>query len=489
MNIKRENIGLLNDLITIELLASDYQEQVEKSLRDLKRKANVPGFRPGHVPMGMIEKMYKKAVIVEEVSKLTNDEISKYLTENIPDMLFEPIAHEDKTEGDFEKAEDFRFSFEVGIRPEIVINYAEAKKVTNYKVVAADKEIDKEVMDMRLRVGKFSSTEVVADRDMLLVSVNRTDGQGEEFTSSLMLDHVKDAELKAFIGKKLEAEMDIDTVKVFKSDEERAAFLKVKAGELENFPAMVHIKINAIHHRELAEMNEEFYSKLFPDGSITDEKTLRGTIAAQIELRHTNDTDAMFRNQVLEVILEKTTVGLPDDFIKRFLVKNREQYTAENIEEKYDMVKKSVEFQLIEDQIAKDCGIAIEDEDVMQYLESYIRMSYFGTLAKMDDEMEKQVAAFVQKMMKNQENIKNAYDNIFYGKMTEGLKEKLNPKSKSLTFEEFIAEISDKKDKKPKTAAKKEEKPVVAEGKEEPKDAEEKPKVAKPKAKKKVETE
>jgi len=481
MNIKRENIGLLNELITIELLASDYQEKVAKSLRDLKQKARVPGFRPGHVPMGMIEKMYKKAVVVEEISKLTNDEIYKYLTENGSDILFEAIAREDKTEGDFEKADNFSFSFEIGLRPEIAVNYAEAKKVTLYKVIAEEQEIDKEVTDMQRRVGKFSSTEEVAEQDMLLVSVNRLDGEGEEFTSSLLLDYVKEEELKSFIGKKLHEEMTIDTTQIFKSDYERATFLKIKTEEFGNAPQTVRIKINAIHHRELAEINSEFFDRLFPDGSVTNEADLRSKIKEQIEWRHVNETNAVFYNEVLKTFIEKTAIELPDAFIKRYLVENKQQYTAESVEEKYDDIKKSIAHQLIEDQIAKDCAVSVENEEVMQYLEDYVRLSHFGTNAKMDTEVEKQVSAYIQQMLKNKENVKNAYENIYREKITGGLKVKLQPKLKECTFEDFLSEISNKKEEKPKIQAKKEKKTIAAD------DTEEKPKVTKTRAKKKAE--
>jgi len=457
MNIKRENIGLLNDLITIELLLTDYQEQATKSLKDLRRKANIPGFRQGHVPMGMIEKMYKKAVIADEISKLTNDEVYKYLTDNKINILFEPIAREEKTEGDFENANNFSFSFEIGIRPEFAVNYADAKKVTLYKIIAKEEDIDKEVMEMRRQVGKFSSTEEVAQQDMLLVTV-KPENEGEEFTSSLILNYIKESELKSFIGKKIHQEMNIDTVKIFKSDYERSTFLKVKVEALENAPKKVHIKIDAIHHMEPAEINEEFFSKLFPDGSVKDEAALRNRIKEQIELRHLNDANMVFRNKVLDTLMEKINLELPDDFIKRYLVENKQQYTIETIEEKYDSVKKSIIYQLIEDQISKDCNVHVENNDVLKYLEDYVRQSYFGTTAKLDEETEKQVDSFVQQMMKNQENIKNAYDNLFFEKLTEGLKEKLKPKSKELVFEDFVTEVTDKKEEKEKEAEKESEK-------------------------------
>ena len=450
MNIKRESIGLLNELITVELSAADYQEQVTKSLKDLRRKASVPGFRPGHVPMGMIEKMYKKAVVVEQVTQLTNDEFNKYLTDNKLNILFDPIANENNIENNFDNAGDFCFSFEIGLRPEVVINYADAKNVTLYKVIASEQEIDKEVMDMRRRVGKFSSTEEVADQDMLLVTV-MPENDGQETTASLPLSYVKDSELKSFIGKKLKEEMLIDTTEVFKSDYERSTFLKVKLNELENAPKKVHIKIDAIHHRELAEINNDFFAKIFPDESIKDETSLRNKIKEQIELRHISETNMVFRNKVLEILLEKTVVDLPDSFIKRYLVENKQEYTTENIEEKYDDVKKSIKFQLIENQIANDCNLQVEHSDVMAYMEDYVRMSYFGTTERMNEDAEKQVANFVLQMMKNQENVKNVYDNLFFEKMTEGLKAKILPKSKELTFNDFIAEVSDKTEKKNKT--------------------------------------
>jgi trigger factor len=451
MNIKRENIGLLNDLIIIELSVEDYQEQVGKSLKDLRRKANVPGFRQGNVPMGMIEKLYKKSVVAEEVSKLTNDEFYKYLKENKLSILFEPIACEDKTQGDFDKASNFSFTFEIGLRPEMTLNYADAKQVTLYRVIAAEHEIDKELMDLRRRAGKFSSTEEVAQDDMLLVTVT-PENEGEEFTSSLVLNYIKDDNLQSFIGRKLHEEMVIDTTEVFKSDYERSTFLKIKVDELEKAPKTVRIKIDAIHHRELAEMNEEFFSKLFPDESVKDETTLRVMIKLQIELRHVSETSMIFRNKALEVLIEKTVLELPEAFIKRYIVENQQQYTAEDFEEKYPEIKKSIVYQLIENQICTDCNIDVSRDEILKYMDEYVRMSNFGTMAPMNEDIEKQIAASVQQMMKNQKNIDNTYDNIFHEKITNGLKEKIQPDVKELSFEDFIAEVSGKEEEKPKAA-------------------------------------
>lgn len=452
MEIKRENMGNLNELVTIHFTPEDYQAEVEKSLKELKRKANVPGFRKGNVPIGMINKMYGKSVLAEEITKLTNHKIFDYLKEENLNILFEPLAHPEKTEGDFDKPENFSFSFEIGLCPEITVNFDTAKKITNYKIVAEEKAIDEEVMTMRKRVGKFSSNEVVAEDDMLLVTV--TPEEGEEFTSSLILNYIKEDEVKNFVGKKLHDEMDIDTTTVFKSDHERSTFLKVKMSEMEKASKTVHVKIDAIHHMEPADLDGEFFDKMFPDGSVTDEAGLRENIKNQIELRHVNDTNMVYRNKVMEALLEATPVELPDEFIKKYLVETKEEYTSETIDEVYPDVKKSIDFQLIEDKVTKDFAINIEKEEVMAYIENYIRLSYFGTADVLEKEQEDVVQRFVGEMIQKQENVKNAYENLFFEKLTQAFKDKLNPKKKELSFEKFVDEVTGKKKETTKAKAK-----------------------------------
>lgn len=456
MNIKREQIGNMHEMLTINFEAADYKEMVEKSLKDLKRKANEPGFRPGHVPMGIITSKYGKAVLVDEISKLTNDKLYQYLRDEKLNILFEPIAKPEKTEGDFDHADKFSFSFEIGICPDITVDYECAKKVGDYHIIATDTEINTEIESMRKRVGKFSSTEEAVAEDMLLVNV--TPEQGEAFTSSLVLSYLKDEYLNEFVGKKLHEEVSIDTTKVFKSDYERSTFLKVKIDELATAPQTVKVAINAIHHVEPADLDEDFFTKMFPDGSVKDEAALRDKIKSQIELRYVNDANIYYRNKVVDTMMDHTTMELPDNFIKAYLVETNDKYTAENIDEQYENVKKSIIYQLLEDQIARDCEIKIEADDVTKYIKDYIRLSYFGSAEVLPAEQEAQVENFAHEMMKNQENFKNAYENLFFEKVTEGLRVKLTPKVKELSYQDFMTEASGepKKTKTTKKSTKKE---------------------------------
>ena len=217
MNIVRENIGILDEHVTVELVPEDYQEAVAKTLRDLKRRASIPGFRVGHVPMGMIERQYKASVMLDEISKKVNEEIEKYLRENKIRILFEPLAVPEKTKADFEKMGEFSFTFEIGLRPEVKIDYAKAKDVPYLKVTASDAQIDEEVAKLRRRLGKFSSTEEVVDGDMALVQVVTEEG-AEPISSSLPTSYFKESCRNEFIGKKVHDTMVIDLKEMFETD-------------------------------------------------------------------------------------------------------------------------------------------------------------------------------------------------------------------------------------------------------------------------------
>ena len=459
MNILRENIEQLNDVITIEIEPNDYREQVEKSLKDIKRKANIPGFRAGHVPMGMINKMYKKSITADEISKLINDKLLDYIKENNINILFEPIALPDRTKGDFEKPEDnFSFSFEIGLNPEFEINYEQVKNIKYLKIKASDKDIEEEIKKLQHKMGKFSSTEEVVEEDMLLVTVLAESDIKEEFSSSLMMNYIKAEKQKDFIGKRLHDTIEIDTTRIFKGDYERATFLKTKVEELETAAQNITIKIDAIHHIESAKINDEFFEKAFPNKEVTDDKGLKEHFKNQIERSYDRDEKMFYKEKVMKTLMEIISIDLPDSFIKRFLIEtNSENYTAENMEEKYPGIRKSVVYQLMEERISKDGDINVDRKETIEYIKDYIRISYFGVSADVElpEEQETQITNFSNEMIKNTENVKNAYDNIFSEKIIAELIKRTNPKIEKVTFDEFMtvaaAKPEEKKTKKGKT--------------------------------------
>ncbi|MDR0368429.1 MAG: hypothetical protein LBH82_04735 [Bacteroidales bacterium] len=456
MEIKREKLGNLNELITIELTSEDYREEVEKSLKTLKKTVTVPGFRRGNVPMGMLNKMYGKAVLVEETGKLFNKNLADFLKNENLDILFRPLQRSEVSIGNFNDFANVKIEMEIGLRPEINVNFDAAKNLLDYKILANEEDIHAQALSVRKRFGKFSSAQVIEEDDMLLLTV--VPPEGNEFMSSLMFDYLKEDARKDFIGKNLHDEMDIDTTRIFKGDYERATFLKIKVGELEKAPSNVHIKIDAIHHVEIAELNADFFAQAYPDGSITDEAGFLQDLKEQTEFIFQRKYASHYTNKVMDALLKATPIELPEEFLKKYLEEDQEIGT-ESIDEIYPNFKERLNYILLENQLAKDFDIQVHNDDIIEHVYHYLRRNYaFGATEVLSKEQEDMLYEQTAKMLETEDNAKTARGNVFFEKLTSELKNKLNPKVKELTVTDFLAEISGEnkntEKKKTKKAAK-----------------------------------
>lgn len=459
MNIVRESIGNLNEYITVQLVPADYQEAVEKSLKDLRRRANIPGFRVGHVPMGMIERQYKPSVMMDEVSKLINDNLEKYLRENNINILFEPMAVPEKTAAEFEKGGDFSFTFEIGIRPEVKMDYSKAKDVPYLKISASEIQIDDEVAKLRRRLGKFSSTEEVVDGDMAIVTVTTGEEGKEPISSNIPTTYFKDAYKKEIVGKKLHETMEIDTKEMFVSDYERATLLKVKPTELDNAPVKVSVSIDAIHHVEPAVMDDDFYAQAFPDGDVKDEAAMRARLKEQIERNYETQEKVQYRGKAMEALMADMEIELPDAFVKRYLIdRDPANYTVESMEERYPDLQKSLCFQLVENTIATDGNVNVTREDVLSYLQNYMAFNYFGqTYENLSEDQKRSMANLMDSMLQQEKTVSNVYENIYFERVTDVIFEKAGGQQKIVSWDEFLSatSITEEAPKAKKSRAKK----------------------------------
>jgi trigger factor len=439
MNIKKENISYLHELITIELVPEDYQTIVSKSLKNIRQNIEIPGFRKKMIPIEIIDKKHGESIRESNIAKLIDDTILEYVRENKLNLLLTPIYCKDKSSIDFTKNGDYRFSFEIGIRPEIKINYAQAKDVIYYKIIATEEEIEHRMMYLRRQLGVLSPTETVGEEDILTVNVS----YGKKtFISTLPLNYLKNEEISRFIGKRTDEEMDIDTSKIFNGDEERLTFLKLEPDKLETAPTDVHIKINSIHHVNIADVDARFFNQLFPDGSITTETELRKFLKYQIERPLQQDTDALYREDVTQIWAKDiSTQTFPDAFIKKYFIETNKLYTEENIESNYDDIKKVLINQLIDESLISDLKVNVYHHEVLYYLNSFVRQNYFGSTKSLDKASEEQIRNYALELMKDNNNLNNAINLIIFSKVTNGLKGKLNPTIKELSYTEFMNEL------------------------------------------------
>jgi trigger factor len=459
MNINRESIGNLHDKIGIQLLPEDYMPGVEKQLKKLKNQAIVPGFRKGFVPRHMIERMYGESVLIETINDIVNTNMTNYLSENNIDIFWEPVIVEKSTL--LEKNQPYEFTFEIGIRPAVSIDYESLKSIVYHKIIASDYDIDAKLNLLRKQKGTFSSEETIADEDMLMVSVTSADETVQTFTSSILMNYIKQECKDLFVGKNVGTELDIDTTAIFKGSNERATFLNTHPEKLDHAPVNVHVKIDAIYHMKPAELNEEFFQQLSQENEILNEQTLRDKIAQQIAADYRLESYYFYSDHIMKELSEKTPLELPVEFLKKYLVQSKDQQaiTQENIEEQYPVIETYIRRQLIEGQLLNDFQIQVKSEDVRNLLTSIVSQRYFGQSRPSNEEDAKVVSGIVDNMLKEgtSKEITTAYDLVQNEQVVQCLLDKLNPPVREITANEFSQLIRDLRAKVDKQTEEKQE--------------------------------
>ncbi len=446
MNIVKEETGKLTAQINIEIAAADYQESVDKVLKDYRRKAQVPGFRAGNVPMGMVKKMYGDAVKYDEVNKLVSDELSKYIVENKLEVLGQPLPVEDQEQIDIHGKDDFVFKFEVGLAPEININMSKRLKVDYYDIQPAADVLEKEVEQVRMRFGVQVQPEETAEGDLINGTFNELDAEGnvkEDGVSnkaSLSIQFIKDEEIrKQFFGLKVNDVVNYNPMKATENDTETASMLGIDK-ENESINSDYQFTLEEIHRTEPAEMNEEFFKQAFPADEIKDEEGFKARVTEEMKKMYSKEADRLFTRKAVEKVMDKTEFDMPDEFLKRWLVATNEELTVEKVNEEYDQFAKGMKWQLLETKLQKDYEINVTADDVKDYYKSMFKNSFMGG-GEMP-EQDEYLNSIVDNMMKNQEETKRVYDYLFDERLTGVFKEKIGMNNKEVSYEEFTEIVS-----------------------------------------------
>lgn len=445
MNVVREDIDALNALLKVQVTPEDYQEKVKATLNQYRKTAKIPGFRPGHVPFGLIQKQYGRSVLLEELNKVVNESLQKYIADNKVEILGNPIPQEGTdVKGDFAKPEDFEFAYEIGLAPELKVSLSKKNKFDYVKVKVDKKLIDKQVDDLRRRYGKLVSLEEVGATDMIMAQfVELNDDEsikegGILHSSTVSMEFVEDKKTaKELTGKKLGDKVIVSPLKVSKGGKDTAAMLGIEEAELENVSDKFQLTINEIKGMELAELNDELYGKLFGEGNVKDEKELRERVKNDLEGMFVNDSDRMLTRDVYENLIEKTAVELPDAFLKRWIkLSNEKEITNEQIEEDYDNYAKSLKWQLIQGNIFKANDIKLENEEVIEFTKGLLVNNYaqYGMPAPEDEELTKNAMQVLQ----NREEANRVYDMLAERKLTVYFKETVKLNDKEISYDEFV---------------------------------------------------
>ena len=450
MKITQSKAKDLMATISVEVVAKDYNDKVDKVLKDYRKSAVIPGFRKGKTPMGIINKKYRTSVVVEEVNKLIQDELYKYITKEKVRVLGSPMPL-DEEKIDWEKDQDFKFVYEIGLAPDFDVNITAKDKLDYYKIEADSQLIDKYCNDIAKKYGKMSNPEVSVEGDLIYCLINQLDidgklmNNGVQNEATVSMDHISDKKIKKqFIGVKIGDELKMNVKKVFLNHHDLSAMLNITHQQLQELSSEeFNFSIKNINRLEPAELNTELFDKVYAPGSVSDMNGFRNKIKEEAEGQFIAESDRMLKNDVVTYLIDKLRLSMPDEFLKRWLVRTSEQpITMEMLDTEYDMYAKSLQWQLIENKILENYEIKVTEKDLVDYTKKLvlIQMKQYGQ-AEGDD---KQLTDIANNILKNEEERKKIYDQIFDQRTLVVYKEKFKLKEKSITYDDFVKLASEK---------------------------------------------
>ena len=438
MNITRENIDDLNAVVKVKITKDDYSDKVEKILADYRKTANIPGFRKGRVPMGMVKKQYGKAVLIDEVNKLLQDALNKYLTEEKLDVLGNPLP---KAQDDLDwNSEEFSFEFELGLSPEFDVKLKGKKAITHYNIVADDKMINDQVASIQKQYGKLVSKTVMTEGDEV-TGVFKNEENKIDHSATLTLDKFKGkVNSKKFYGAKIGDIITLKTKGLFNDEHGLINYLKVSHDDAHELNIEVTFTITEINTRELADLDQELFDKLYGKGNITSVTELKERIKQDAEKQFVQQSDQKLLNDVTEYLVEGTKFNLPAAFLQKWMQTAGEKPIDEaQAKEEYEKSEKSMRYQLIEGKIMAEHNIQVNFEDLKAHSREMIKaqMTQYGQNNPSDKELEDIVA----RVLSNKDEVKRLSEQLISQKLLDLYKEKANLKTKELTYDKFVKEV------------------------------------------------
>ncbi|MCB0465652.1 MAG: trigger factor, partial [Aequorivita sp.] len=400
------------------------------------KNANIPGFRKGHVPMGMVKKQYGKAVLVEEVNKLLQDALHKFLTEEKLDILGNPLP---KNESEINwDADDYSFEFELGLAPEFNVDL-KGKEVLQYKIIADDKMLDNQVKTIRKQYGKLISKKEVEKGDEITGTFTSTEKEIEKKTTLSTEEITGKKQLESLIGAKVGDTVALKTKGMFADDHDNQKYLGVSHDDAHGLDIEVSFKIEEVNKREMAELNQELFDKLFGEGVVTSEEELKAKIKEDAEGQFAQQSDQKLLNDVVDSLIENTKFNLPDTFLQRWIAMSGEKrLSEEDAKAEYERSEKGLRYQLIEGKLRADNKLQVTFEELKDYSKNMIKaqMAQFGQTNPTDEELE----SITARILSNKEEVERLSEQLNTSKLLNFFKENAKLKTKEITYDKFIKE-------------------------------------------------
>ncbi|HIT82395.1 MAG TPA: trigger factor [Candidatus Caccoplasma merdavium] len=444
MNVSQENTSKVSALIKIDIVKADYEEKVEKALRTYRQKANIPGFRKGMAPMGMIKKMVGKSILLEEINKLVSESLYNYIKDNKMNILGEPLPSESQAEIDFDKQEDFTFLFDVALAPEIDITLTDKDKIDYYHIDIDDDMVAKQKEALCSRFGVQQPVEEASEKDIVKgqfveLDENNAPKEGGISVESLLTPaYLKDeAEKNKFVGKKVGDKVVFNpSVACGENDTEIAAMLHIGKDKSADVKSNFEVEITSILGFKPAEVGQELYDNAFGKDTVKSEEEFTAKIREMLASQLQPESDYKFALDARTALEAKVgEVELPDNLLKRWLVVTGENRTAESVEEEYPKMVPDLKWQLIKEEIVKKYEIKVDDADMLEMAKKATRAQFaqYGMANVPDDLLEK----YASDMLKDKKIVSNIAERATEEKIIETIKSHVSLNEKNISVEDF----------------------------------------------------
>jgi trigger factor len=434
MKITREQREVGTSLLKVVVGEADYAEAVDKALREYKRKANIPGFRPGMVPMGVVRKMFGKGVVAEQAYKLASNSVFEYLQNEGIDYVGDVIPSEEQGDFDFENNTEHEFMFEIGEAPKVEMELSKDDKLT-YNKIKIEAAMHEQYKDNYLRrYGRLVEVESVVKDEALTVTLDNGDMRIEDAYVGLI--SMSDEERAPFIGKKVGDKMDVNVNELYKSESQRASILQVKAEELETVNPNFSLEITQIRQFANPELNEEFFKMAFPDGNITSEADLDKFVDSEIEKELSREADYLFTIRVRNFLMEKAGLQMPEAFLKRWLYTiNEGKFSMEDIEKDFEGFIKMFTWNYLQKHFIQTYELTVSEDEVNAEAKEFAKAQFaqYG----MPSAPEEMIENFSKQILSNKEQAQKIYEKLYELKVVEYVKSKIKVTNKSVSADDF----------------------------------------------------
>ena len=450
MKISFENPDKVNGLLTITVEEADYQASVEKTLKDYRKKANYPGFRPGMVPMGLIKKQYGASAKMDAINKLIGEQIYKYMQDNKIQMLGEPLPSEKQEAQDLEKPAPYTFAFDIAVAPEFKIELNGHNKIDHYTIIVDDALIDRQVEMFTSRNGTYEKAESYEDNDMLKGDLRELDEKGNTKedgitveAASILPNYIKDEAQKAlFNGAKLGDIITLNVSKAFENEAEIASLLKVERDRVKDIKSDFSYQITDIQRYKKHPGDQELFDSLFGKDTVKSEKEFREKIAEGLKEQLAVDADYKFILDVRAYCEKKVgKLEFPDALLKRIMLNNNKDKGEEFVEKNYEQSIKELTWHLIKEQLVADNQIKVNDEDVLNAAKETARVQFaqYG----MNNVPDEYVENYAKEILKKRENVDGLVDRAVDIKLTDALKKVVKLNEKEISLDDFNKMMSE----------------------------------------------